>query len=159
MLSLLDDEIVDLVRSSIDKKTLIITIGNTFRSDDGVGPFIAENLDGLLDNFTLINAFDKPENIIDEAIEASPERTLIIDAANFGGLPGEIRIIPGEYIPNSTLTTHTFPIKIIAKMLEEDTGCELFFIGIQPKLLELGEGLSSEVVQTAEEIIKILKNL
>ncbi|MBI5700850.1 hydrogenase maturation peptidase HycI [Candidatus Saganbacteria bacterium] len=139
--------------------TLIITIGNSFRSDDGTGPYIFSRCEIRIpksetsSKYTIINAEDKPENIIDEAIAYKPARTIIIDAADFGGKPGEARIIDQENIPNTTLSTHTFPIPIIAKMLEKDTGSKVVFLGIQPKKIEFGEGLSVDVKKTAEEII------
>lgn len=72
---------------------LAITIGNRFRSDDGVGPFIARQIKKSKKNVIVINAEDKPENIIDRAIQLKPCKVIIIDAANFGGMPGEIRLI------------------------------------------------------------------
>ena len=64
--------------------------------------------------------------------------------------------IPQEAIPDSTLSTHTFPLKIITKILEQETGSSVFFIGIQPENVFWGEGLSESVLRTAEEIILFL---
>jgi hydrogenase 3 maturation protease len=135
---------------------MIITVGNPLRSDDGVGPFIAQNCRKLKPGLVLLDAGDKPENIIDEAVRQSPKKAVIIDAAVFGGQAGEARLIANDQIPQTTLSTHTFPLPVIAKMIEEDARAKVLFIGIQPAKVELGEGLNPAVKATAEEIIKLI---
>ena len=142
-----------------DGTTLIIAVGNTLRHDDGVGPYIAEQLRNskfeVLDNVQIINVEEKPERAIDEAARVKPAKTIIIDAADFGGKVGEVRIIDIEDIPATTLSTHTFPLPIIAKIIEEDSKAPVYFLGVQPARMDLGEGLSCEVLKTAEEVIKL----
>lgn len=156
---MLTNEIKKFLDEIVKEKVLIITIGNDFRSDDGVGPYIFEHLKDYSKNLSLLNAGDKPENIIDEAVALKPKKTIIIDAADFDGLPGEIRIIPQEFIPNSTLSTHTFPPNIIAKIIEEDTKSEVVFLGIQPVKVELGEVLSESVKKSADDLIKFIQGV
>lgn len=136
--------------------TLVITIGNNLRSDDGVGPYIAGKISSPRKNIIVMNAGDRPENIIDSAVESRPSQTIIIDAADFGGLPGEMRIIPEYAIPDKPLSTHSFPLRIISRLLAEDTGSEVFFLGIQPESMAFGEGLSLKVMRAAEEVIKLI---
>jgi len=155
---LLTNEIKSILLPVVNKKLLIITIGNTFRSDDGVGPYIFDNIRDDINNIDLINAGDKPENVIDEAVSIMPDKTVIIDAANFNGYPGEIRVIPKEYIPDSTLSTHTFPPSIIARILEEDTKSDIYFIGIQPFSMDYGENISEEVKIAADLIVECINN-
>lgn len=156
---MLTNEIKKFLDEIVKEKVLIITIGNDFRSDDGIGPYIFEHLKDNPKNLSLLNAGDKPENIIDEAVALKPKKTIIIDAADFNGIPGEIRIIPQEFIPNSTLSTHTFPPNIIAKIIEKDTKGEVVFLGIQPKNVELGEEISKEVKGSADSLISYFKGV
>ena len=153
---MLIDEVKNAIAPLRDELNLIITIGNDFRSDDGVGPYIFEKITGEPENIVVINAGDKPENIIDEAVSVNPKKTIIFDAADFGGMPGEVRVVPEDLIPDVSLSTHTFPPKIIAKILEEDTKSQVFFIGIQPKSLKFGQSLSKEVKNTADEIVNFI---
>lgn len=136
--------------------TLIITVGNSLRSDDGIGPYIANRFKGN-GKFILLDAGDKPENAVDKAAKFKPAKTVIIDAANFGGKVGEARIIPEEAIPNTTLSTHTFPLKIISSIITEDTKTKVYFLGIQPKSVELGEKMDGAVIETAKEILECMK--
>ncbi|MBF0327674.1 MAG: hydrogenase 3 maturation endopeptidase HyCI [Nitrospirae bacterium] len=146
----------DLFKPIPDGLILVITVGNSFRSDDGVGPYISANAVALLPGIAVLNAGDKPENIIDKAVELKPARTIIIDAADFGGSAGEIRLLPVEMIPSTTLSTHTFPLPVVAKVIAEDTGSEIFFVGIQAKGMDFGEGLSDEVKAAAEFVLKCI---
>jgi hydrogenase 3 maturation protease len=152
MSSSLTDDVLKAF-SAFPGKTLFVTVGNSLRSDDGIGPFIAARLEGC----AVIDAGVKPENIIEDATALKPTRIVIIDAADFGGEPGEAKIISREHIPETTLSTHTIPLPVVTALLEEDTGAEIIFIGIQPKSVEMGEGLSPEVEKTALEIINAIK--
>ena len=135
---------------------LIITLGNAFRGDDGVGEFIAERLKSVPANVRVIDAGINPENIMDEAVNFLPEKTVVIDASDFNGKPGEVRIIPEENINETSLSTHTFPIRIITELLKHDTGSEVVFLGIQAKNMPFIRGLSPDVENAAVEIIHFI---
>lgn len=154
---MLTAEIISLLKPLQSGVTLVITVGNEFRSDDGVGTYIANKIQMPKENIVILDAGDKPENIIDRAIDIKPARTIIIDAADFSGETGEVRLIPEDSIPYTTLTTHGFPLPIVSKMIAADTGSEVFFIGIQPGSVDFGVGLSPQVKQAADEIIELLK--
>ena len=153
---MLTGDIAELLRLQEPGIILIITVGTAFRSDDGVGPYIAEKCKSLKRDIVVLNAGDTPENIIDRAVAIKPQKTIIIDAADFGGHAGEVRLIPEEAIPDPILSTHTFPLKIISRILAEDTGTDVCFLGVQPKDMGFGEGLSPEVRESAELIIGLL---
>lgn len=155
MSNLLTAEIDDLLKPAADL-TVIICVGNTLRSDDGVGPYIASHLNNskLL---AVIDAGYDPENFIEETAKLKPGRIIIIDAADFGGKAGEAKVIDERDIPESSLSTHAIPLKVIYHILKEDTASEIKFIGIQPKEVRHGEYLSPEVRAAADEIIAKIK--
>ena len=136
--------------------TVVITVGNILRTDDGLGPFIGSRVKSRED-LKVINAKNRPENIIDEVISYKPSRIIIIDAADFEGKPGQIKLIDKECISKTTLSTHMIPLPVITSILENDTGASVFFIGVQPKNVILGEHLSFEVEESAWEIIKLIE--
>ena len=115
------------IKQTLSSADLIITIGNDLRSDDGVGPYIAKHCQSK----KVLDAQDKPENIIEEAVFRKPKIAVIIDAADFDGGIGEVRMIKKEQIPKTTLSTHAFPLNIIAQIIENDTGARVHFLGIQ----------------------------
>jgi hydrogenase maturation protease HycI len=145
-------EVLDLLKPG-QGLSLIITVGNPLRKDDGAGPYIA-SLIRPAGRLAVIDAQYNPENIIDEAARLKPVKMIIIDAADFGGSPGEARAIDRKHIPDSTLSTHSVPMSVVAGILEQDTGAEIVFLGIQPKDVSFGENISPEVRETADKIIK-----
>ena len=157
---MLTAEIEHLLTAGKHVPTLLITIGNALRKDDGVGPYIARNITKKMPkNLIVLDAGDKPENIIDKAIQINPKKTIILDAANFKGQIGEARIIPDKYIPDTTLSTHRFPLNIVGGIIKEDTGSEMFYLGIQPEDTNLGSGLSPSVKNTADNIISCITKM
>ncbi|MHB8154765.1 MAG: hydrogenase 3 maturation endopeptidase HyCI [Candidatus Omnitrophota bacterium] len=153
MSNLLAGNLTNLLTPKEFSHTLIITVGNCFRADDGVGPYIASGLRQSI-KLSVINAGYAPENIIDQAVKLSAQRIIFIDAADFGGVPGELRLIDAEHIPESSLSTHSMPLPVISRILYEDTKAKIYFIGIQPKSVEHKEGLSCEVSSAADALIK-----
>jgi len=154
---MLDKQVRKILSPGKDGKTLIITVGNTLRQDDGVGPYIAGCLTGRLPpEVILVNAGDRPENAIETAIMCRPVKTVIIDAALFGAASGKVMVIREDEIPTVTLSTHVFPIPIISKLIAEDTGSDVFFVGIQARDVAFGEGISRQVKKAADEIVKYL---
>lgn len=153
MSNLLADNLSSLLTPQEFSRTLIITVGNCFRADDGVGPYIASGLRQSA-KLSVIDAGYTPENIIDQAVKLSPGRIIFIDAADFSKVPGELRLIDSAHIPESSLSTHSMPLPVISRILYEDTKAKIYFIGIQPKSVEHKEGLSCEVSLAADALIK-----
>ncbi len=156
MCNSLTDDVIEILQQPESGIVLILTVGNDFRSDDGVGPYIAKHVHSPKKGIRIIDAGERPETVLDHAASLRPARTVIIDAADFGGLPGEARVISEQFIPESTLSTHAFPIRAVAKILAEDTDAGVYFIGIQAGSVFCGEKMSPMVKQTANSIIALL---
>jgi hydrogenase 3 maturation protease len=141
-------------------RTLLITIGNPLRADDGVGPFVGERVRFNNPDYSLINAGTTPENIAQTAINLKPGKIILLDAARFGGRPGELKIIPLEDISaQAVLSTHSFPLSVTFSIVREDTGAELVALGVEPGSMEFGEGLTPEVEKTALNLIEYFNNI
>ncbi|MGV8120434.1 MAG: hydrogenase 3 maturation endopeptidase HyCI [Candidatus Xenobiia bacterium LiM19] len=150
---MLTDDVIDAITQSAS--LLLITVGNDLRGDDGVGPYIAENLSPAGRDFFLIDAGERPENILDSAVATGAREVIIIDAADFGGSPGEARLFEIEAIPETTLSTHTFPLPVIARLMEKDMRCRVRFLGIQAATFAFGAPLSEAVKETADELVAL----
>ena len=148
-------EINDLLKPA-PYLTVIICVGNSLRSDDGAGPYIASRLKNG-EKLVVLDAGYNPENFIEEVIALKPGRIVIIDAADFRGKAGEARMISEEDIPGSSLSTHAISLNVIYHILKEDTSSDIKFIGIQPKEVGYGERLSPEVQAAADMIISKIK--
>ncbi len=134
---------------------VVVTIGNSLRRDDGAGPYIARKLIAR-EELAVFDAGTTPENYINKIITLRPACVLFIDAADFGGKPGEVRRIGKDEISDYTISTHMFPLRAVWEMISQSTDAEIRLAGIQPLDVQLSEGLSAEVLRAADEIIKTL---
>ncbi|MFH1001666.1 MAG: hydrogenase maturation protease, partial [bacterium] len=97
-----------------------------------------------------------PENFTSIIKKNKPDLVVLIDAVEMDLKSGEFRIISPDRISALHLTTHSMPLSFLISYLKDYTQ-ELIFIGIQPKIIDYSNSVSSEVLKSSEEIIKILK--
>jgi len=138
-------------------QTVVVTAGNTFRSDDGVGPYISSQLSDTF-GLRIVEAGQNPENIVDEVIALKPDAIIVIDAAHFEGYPGEVRVIPEDLIPSTSLSTHMIPLNVVIRLIVEDNPVTVHYLGVQILSAELGEGLSGEIKASADELITVFQS-
>lgn len=137
-----------------------MTIGSPLRADDGVGPFVGENLRFSGESRKVINAYTTPENIAQTAINWKPDKIVLIDAARFGGKPGDFSVIPLEKInQQAALSTHNFPLSVTFSIIIQDTGAELVALGIEPGSMDYAEGLTPEVKDSALNLVEYFNNI
>ncbi|MBP7835890.1 MAG: hydrogenase maturation protease [Candidatus Omnitrophica bacterium] len=134
-------------------KVLLLGIGNNLRSDDGIGSLLAVRLQGKLP-YIVYDASSSPENYLGKIIKDEPDTILLIDAVDFGGEAGEIRLLEGEDIQTvNFFSTHDASISLAISYLKNSlkhTG--IFILAIQPKILAFGDKLSPEITQALEKI-------
>jgi hydrogenase maturation protease len=150
---LLSNKIKNIIRPNEQQKTLYIFVGNEMRSDDGIAPYIFNNLKSFHPETLTINAKDKIENIVDQSIDFKPHKTIIFDAANFCNTPGKIKLLKPKELNRLLLSTHSFPITFFTNILAYETNSELYFIGIQAYNLNIGDKISEPVISAGKQII------
>ncbi len=138
--------------------TLLITLGNSLRRDDGVGPLLAGQL-AHLPNLLIENAGDRPERAIDFVASHRPQKVIFIDAADFGGQPGDLRWIQPAELTERSLSSHRLPLVALIDWIESEHPVVCHCLGVQVGSMQLGEGLTPEVAKTAAEIIDWFENL
>ncbi len=131
---------------------LVMCIGNPKGGDDAVGPYIAKKLEDP--NIDVIDCGTTPENYTSIIKQKKPKKLIIIDAADMGLKPGEIRIVPKDKIGVMTISTHGIPISILINYLEKYVK-DVILIGIQPQNMS-GE-ITSKIEKKANTLIKIIK--
>ncbi|OIN98458.1 hypothetical protein AUJ67_08450 [Candidatus Desantisbacteria bacterium CG1_02_49_89] len=110
----------------------------------------------LQKDLILIDAGEVPENYTGAVTKAKPDTVIIIDAADFSGRPGEIKLFKAEEISGAGLATHSMSLNIFAAYLKQETGAEVFLLAIQPKTIKAGSRLSREVRSSISNLIKML---
>lgn len=124
----------------------IIGIGNIMRGDDGCGPKLIESLKKKNTRANLFDCGTVPENYIFPILTTSCDTVILVDAADFGGRAGSIKIFSLNEVSGNGLSTHNFSLRLFTDLLM--TGKEnlnIFVVSIQPKTIAFGESLSEEV--------------
>jgi len=138
-------------------RLIILGIGNPLRGDDSLGLRIANNLRGKTPkNVKVIYGGITPENFVGKIKRFKPSHVLMIDAAHFGGKPGEPRLIPPENTSGIALSTHVMPLYILAWLIQKETSAKVILLGIEPKNLNLGEEISPEVEESIKQCSEML---
>jgi len=142
-------------------KVAIIGVGNQMRGDDGFGSILVRSLKRRIGSRTilLIDAELMPENYVKKVREFKPERVLVIDAVHFGGSAGDVAIFGENAIKGEFMSTHRIPLSLFASLLREDESVEIFFLGVQPKKMELGDKMSEEVAGAIRVLLRVFSEI
>jgi len=126
---------------------VVMSIGNPIKSDDNIGNIVLDRLD--VKNINKIKAGVTPENFVSKLKDY--DEIVILDALDFGGKIGEVRVFNPNEIKDVLLSTHSIPIGLLKKFLPNS---KIKIIGIQPKNIEFGEELSEELESKIKEIVE-----
>ena len=141
-------------------KVTIMGIGNDLKADDGIGPYVIEQLQNRNpSHIELINASTVPENFLNHLIESHPQLILLIDAALMQAEPGTIKLIDKETIGGVAFSSHQLPLTFFIEYLENNITTTILILGIQPYTDEFTQPISNPVQQAASEIITTLSQL
>jgi hydrogenase 3 maturation protease len=141
-------------------KSAIIGIGNDMKADDGIGPYIIDQLQTLAPpNIELINASTVPENFITHLIEFHPSFILLIDAALMKTEPGTIRLIDKTSIGGIAFSSHQLPLTFFIEYIENNIDTTILILGIQPFTDDFAQPLSKPIKAAAQSIIEILTQI
>jgi hydrogenase maturation protease len=139
----------------------VLGLGNILLSDEGIGvhavnaikeryacPPEVEIVDGGTMGLDLLPIFE------------TSEKVLIIDAVDFGKEPGHVGILEGNQIPsalNSKLSVHHIGLNdvLFAAKLMNDNPPEVYLVGMQPKSLDVGLDMTSEIRVKLDTIIAL----
>ena len=150
-------------------KTLVLGIGNTLLSDEGVGvrmlDYLQENhpdlpdldyLDGGTLSFTLAGWIEETDNLV------------VIDAAELGSAPGTVEVFEGEemdrFAGRTKRSVHEVSLGdllAIAHLTDTIPGHRAL-VAIQPLEIDWGSRLSDAVAEAlpvaAEQVTKLVKH-
>lgn len=151
-----DKQIFRQLNKLREQTAVVLGIGNTLKADDGVGPSICQQLAQKDVCAEVINAGTVPENYIQRIIKKEPGNLVIIDAVDFGGKAGEIRIFGIEDLNRVAISTHTLSPRLFVEMIMQAIKIDVYFIGIQPAQIRLEQDMSEQVKQSAQKLVSIL---
>lgn len=126
-----DNLLLSLDKYLKGKRVVLIGIGNRLKGDDQLGPLLISRLQGKT-NLCLFDCAEVPENYIHPIIESKPETIIIVDASDWGGKIGDIRMIEKEEIKNFGFSTHNASISFFFDYLKRELPLvNIIIIGVQ----------------------------
>ncbi|MBT8069136.1 MAG: hydrogenase maturation protease [Gammaproteobacteria bacterium] len=133
----------------------LLGIGNRYWRDDGVGSHLAEALLSRPE-FAVVDAGFIPENFLEKVAAEKPDAILLVDATDFGGAAGEVRLLYPDKVSFSGVSTHAGSLQMLAGYLQARTHARIALLAIQPGDTSAGEGLSVEVSSTFTALLEML---
>jgi hydrogenase maturation protease len=150
---------------------VILGIGNSLMSDDGVGGHLIKRLgDTLSPAFCSANGVELIDGgtlgylLIDRVAEA--DLLIVLDAAKLGAAPGTYRIVEGADVydflsDRQNRSVHEVGLMDLIQMLDLGGGAprELVVIGVQPEIVDWGPNLSPNVEKNAPAVAAEVERL
>lgn len=147
------------------KKIGVIGLGNPLRKDDGIGIILLDKLikkkDQLPDNIEFIDGGTGGMNLLH--FLANFDKVIIIDAINFDGDFGESIFFKPENVIDHGIpvkfSTHESDFFKVLKLSAElkEIPDEIYIYGIQPKDLNFGQTLSTELQKKIDRYLTELQ--
>lgn len=145
------------------KAAIVIGLGNTLMSDEGVGVRVVQRLSELADRFPTIDFVDAGTGGMSILhLISGKDKAIFIDCAKMGEEPGSIRKFTPQEIKSTKTLSHqslheTDLIKIID--LAEQLGqcpAEIIIFGIEPQSVEPGCELSKILADRLDEYVNTI---
>jgi hydrogenase maturation protease len=142
-------------------ETLVIGVGNAYRSDDGAGVVAARKLaEHRLPGVRVVEMIGEGTSLV-EAWKGAPS-VLLVDAVSSGAVPGTIHLFVPQAGPLPTglerRSSHSFGLAEaveVARALDR-LPPRLVIYGIEGRLFNSGQGLSPEVERAVGEVVGLL---
>jgi hydrogenase 3 maturation protease len=120
-------------------------IGHPLRRDDAVGVEVCDRIRPRLrgrGDVLVVSGGSAPENCVGALRAFAPDRVVVVDAARMGETPGTVMRIDASDPRAWGASTHTLPLPVFCRYLEETLDCDVVLLGIEPADTSFGEGLT-----------------
>lgn len=140
------------------KGALLIGVGNPYRGDDGVGPWVVERLEGLVQRGVDVRCASG-EGVALMDLWHAAEHVIVVDAVRSGARVGSIfrfeahqQAVPAKFFHYST---HDFSLAEAVEMARTlgQLPPRMLVYGIEGKDFRTGRGLSSAVREAARKVV------
>jgi hydrogenase 3 maturation protease len=154
----MDNQLKDQLARFINGRVCLLGIGNRYHHDEAVGPYLAEALEARPD-YDVIDAGTTPEDYIETTANKHPDTILMVDATDFGGQPGEVRLLYPEHVNYSGVSKQAGSLRMLAEFLQSRTHARIGLLAVQPADLSDGKGLSPFVSKTLDDLLDTLPDI
>ncbi|WP_052464960.1 HyaD/HybD family hydrogenase maturation endopeptidase [Geoalkalibacter subterraneus] len=141
---------------------LVMAVGNILRRDDGFADAVLKALEGE-DLPAGVELFDAGTSII-ELMDVFQDRDklIVIDAIDGGGSPGTLYRFSPQEVDSEAVALHDIHQVGLLETLKlgeliDCTPGEAVVIGVQPRELGLGIGLSPELIDAVPKAVELIR--
>lgn len=132
-----------------NKSILFVGVGNVLKRDDGVGVYICNSIH-YSENIRPLTVEVSIENYIGKINDLNPDLLILIDSMDFSREPGYYELLPIEKVNGYTTNTHNITLDKVSELFNS----QVYILGLQPKTIKFGEGLSEELKKAADQVIE-----
>ena len=131
-----------------DRRVAVIGMGSEF-GDEAAGLMVVDHLkEENLQETLVIRAEDRPENFTEHIRRFNPTHILFVQAASFGGRPGETKLLSLE--EHSAGSLHESPLTTLVHYLDTILSAQVRLLVMEPKG-KLGDP-SPEIVKAVKRV-------
>jgi hydrogenase 3 maturation protease len=135
----------------LERRWLLLGIGNDMRGDDAFGPLLARRL--IAARLPAIDAGMAPENVTGPIQRAAPDVLILADASDFGAPTGTLRLLGPEDLLEGGTSTHDPSLRLLIAFLTAERPLEVHVLVVQAATRDLGAVPSKEV----EDAVRVLE--
>ena len=135
------------LRRLLEKDAFIVGVGNVLKGDDAFGPEVIRRIEYK----KKLDAGTVPENFLLKLKKEEPNAIILVDAVDFGGEPGEIRLFGAHEVINPNISTHTLSLGYFASFFK---GCEVWLLGAQLETNLFGAEMSGSVAKAVNKVVE-----
>lgn len=125
----------------------VVGMGNPLKSDDNIGNIVVDRL--RIEDMVKVIAETTPENILGKVSDC--DDIIFVDAIDFKGNVGDVKLFSLEDVEDVFETTHTIPISMFRSYFPK---AKILIIGIQPYVVDMGTSISLELKEKVPEIVE-----
>jgi len=150
----------DQLDVTLQGRVCLMGIGNTDYGDDGFGVRLVEELVGAGVSDVIV-AGNEPEHWVGIAADQEFDHVVLLDAVEFGGVPGSVVFLEGEELVSRfpQISTHKISLGSLAKFIESNGITKVWLLGVQPESTCEGKALTSAVRASLEVLRELLLRL
>jgi hydrogenase 3 maturation protease len=139
-------------------KVCILGVGNRMRGDDGAGSLLIDKV-AARTAAICVDGGTAPENHLEKIARHEPDTVLIVDAVDFSGEPGAMRILTAGDLATSGLSTHALSLEMTCQYLADRCSAHIFLVAIQPVSLGLDQAMNDRVSRAVDALAETLSRL
>ena len=140
----------------LERRWLLVGIGNDMRGDDAFGPLLARAL--LAAGLPAIDAGMAPENVTGPIRRAEPDVLILADATDLGAPVGTLRLLGPEDLLEGGTSTHDPSLRLLLDFLTAERPLEVHVLVAQAGSRALGASPNAAVEEGVARLAEVFRS-